>query len=505
MTYQQHHVWFLIPSWGHTTSAHALINRMLQVNASLVVTLVQHNMIALKAEADLAQYPGGPWDRLHIVKVGDGEINLRQGPAAMGMAMQQYSAGWLSTLTDLSSGDSASWPRPTALVLDQFGANLTLPAAKSIVGSHCKTFMHWTPSAASLYGVLAPSKSGGFADYDEIVDRYYHDKTMRKGRERMEILEEVCKAKNGRDALDGTVVHVPGIKPMYDYEREASNGPTPPGLAAMLGEMVKLAKNTDGIIVPSSFCLEEAVLAACAQLAKIHAVGIQIAPRGWSTSTRVQEDTIRTFLDKHPPYSVLYISFGSMFFPTTAPSHILTLLSTLLSLPFPFVFSLGGTLATNAVPADTIERVNASGAGLVCNAWVDQQAVLQHPALGWFLSHGGWNSISESLAQGVPMIVWPLSQSDQAINAAMLATGERPVAFELMQIRQGSARRPAMRGGPPIVGDDASVEAELRDVFSKARGEEGVVLRRNAEALAVQLRDERDGRADAVVRQLALM
>ena len=60
-----------------------------------------------------------------------------------------------------------------------------------------------------------------------------------------------------------------------------------------------------------------------------------------------------------------------------------------------------------------------------------------------------------------------------------------------------------MRGGPPIVGDDASVEAELRHVVSKVRGDEGAVLRRNAEALAVQLREERDGRADDVVRQLA--
>ncbi|MCJ1391936.1 hypothetical protein MMC18_004803 [Xylographa bjoerkii] len=422
----------------------------------------------------------------------------------MRVVMQQYSAGWLSTLADLSSEGSRSWPKPTALILDQFGANLTLPAAKSIVGPHCKTFMHWTPSAAGLYTTLVPSKLGGFADYDEIVDRIYHDDDLRGGRERSEILEKVYSAKNGSDVLNGTVVHVLGIKPMYDYEREASNGPTPPGLASMLCEMVKLARNTDGIIVPSSNCLEEAVLIACNEFAKIHAVGIQLAPRGWSTSTRIEDDTIRTFLDKHPPQSVLFISFGSMLFPTTAPSHVLTLVSTLLSLSFPFVFALGGTLASNALPADIIERVHNSGTGLVYNAWVDQQAVLQHPALGWFLSHAGWNSIAESLAQGVPMIAWPLSQSDQAINAAMLATGERPVAFELMQIRQGPASGPAMRGGPPIVGDDASVEAELRDVFSKARREEGVVLRRNAEALAVQLRAERDGRADAVAPTEAL-
>ncbi|MCJ1323030.1 hypothetical protein MMC15_008381 [Xylographa vitiligo] len=413
-----------------------------------------------------------PWDRLHVVRVGDRNINLKQGPAAMGTAMQQYSAGWLSTLNDLSAGSTDSWPRLTALILDQFGANLTLPAAKSIV--------------AGLYPLLTPSKLGGFADYDEVVEKFYNDSEKRKGRERMQILEE-----NGSDALNGTVVHVPGIKPMYDYEREASNGPTPAGLTVMLYEMVKLAKNTDGVIVASSECLEEAVLTACSQFAKMYAVGIQLAPRGWSTKTRIQDDSIRSFLDKQSRHNVLFISFGSMFFPTTAPSHVLTLISTLLSLSFPFVFALGGTLATDAIPAEVIERVHHSG----------------KVSSG---TPGGWNSITESLAQGVPMIVWPLSRSDQAINAAMLATGKRPVALELMQagvlnIRQDSARRPAMRGGPPIVGDDASVEAELRDVFLKVRGEEGEVLRRNAEALAVQLRHMRDGSAAAVVRQLALM
>lgn len=53
--------------------------------------------------------------------------------------------------------------------------------------------MHWTPSASSLYGFLAPSKLGGFSDYDEVVDSIYHDDALRKGRERAEILEEVCR------------------------------------------------------------------------------------------------------------------------------------------------------------------------------------------------------------------------------------------------------------------------------------------------------------------------
>lgn len=123
-----------------------------------------------------------------------------------------------------------------------------------------------------------------------------------------------------------------------------------------------------------------------------------------------------------------------MFFPTTSPSHVVALIDTLLQLQFPFLFALGGKLAGNALPKEIVERVHSSGKALIQNSWVDQQAILQHPAVGWFLTHGGWNSIAEGLAQGIPLIVWPLTQSDQAINAAMLSTCDRPVAFELMQV-----------------------------------------------------------------------
>ncbi len=164
-----------------------------------------------KVEADLAQYSNLPLDRLHIVKAGkaksvmlpaasvdytdyqDLTLALSPGdqPAAMNVAMEEYARTWLDTLSKLCSAGEDDWPKPTALILDQYGANLSLPAAKGIVGPDCKTFMHWTPSAACFYSFLAPSKLCGFSDYEEVVDRIYQDDTLRKGRERAEILEEV--------------------------------------------------------------------------------------------------------------------------------------------------------------------------------------------------------------------------------------------------------------------------------------------------------------------------
>jgi hypothetical protein len=36
-------------------------------------------------------------------------------------------------------------------------------------------------------------------------------------------------------------------------------------------------------------------------------------------------------------------------------------------------------------------------------SWIPQRAVLRHAAAGWFISHGGWNSVQEALAFRVPL------------------------------------------------------------------------------------------------------
>ncbi|CAN6166813.1 unnamed protein product [Urochloa humidicola] len=56
------------------------------------------------------------------------------------------------------------------------------------------------------------------------------------------------------------------------------------------------------------------------------------------------------------------------------------------------------------------------GRGKVVREWVDQWEILQHTSIRGFLSHGGWNSVLESIAAGVPMAVWPM-EFEQPINA----------------------------------------------------------------------------------------
>ncbi|CAM0882839.1 unnamed protein product [Alopecurus aequalis] len=53
--------------------------------------------------------------------------------------------------------------------------------------------------------------------------------------------------------------------------------------------------------------------------------------------------------------------------------------------------------------------------GFVVKNWAPQAEVLQHGAVGAFVTHCGWNSVLEGIVSGVPMICWPM-YAEQRMN-----------------------------------------------------------------------------------------
>jgi hypothetical protein len=67
-------------------------------------------------------------------------------------------------------------------------------------------------------------------------------------------------------------------------------------------------------------------------------------------------------------------------------------------------------------PESFMERTKDKG--LIYTSWAPQLQILAHPTIGGFLTHCGWNSVTESIAMGVPMIAWPL-WADQMLNRVL--------------------------------------------------------------------------------------
>ncbi|KAJ7711026.1 hypothetical protein B0H14DRAFT_700597 [Mycena olivaceomarginata] len=363
---------------------------------------------------------------------------------------------------------------------------------KKIVGPACKTLLWWSSLVVSM-----PANLSNY-DFVAIAHEIYADESRRSGRSLDDVLQQVAEAGNGTDKLSGLTLKYPGGPDMYDHEAHAYASGRPLS-TAMLTQAQTLARAVDGYIVPSSTVLEPVGVPFCRELyvkrgQEMFTIGMQVDEECWNGGGVVEpsNETVKAFLDgavrEYGPKSLLYISFGSVFFPVKTPRLVEALIDALLNLelPFPFIFALGGQMAS--LPAPLIQRVHESGKGLICDFWVEQAALLQHGAVGWFLTHGGFNSVSESLTQGIPLIIWPVA-AEQPVNAGLLSAEPNAVAIELFQVRTGPQLDPSLRSDAKITGTVLAASDEFKAAFTAARGSRGALLQANAGRMARALRE----------------
>ncbi|OVA20941.1 UDP-glucuronosyl/UDP-glucosyltransferase [Macleaya cordata] len=120
------------------------------------------------------------------------------------------------------------------------------------------------------------------------------------------------------------------------------------------------------------------------------------------------------WLDGQKPTSVAYVSFGRVASPP--PHELVALAEGLEETGTPFLWSLKDHLKVH-LPKGFLERT--SGRGFVV-PWAPQREVLEHVAIGVFVTHCGWNSVLESIIAGVPMIGRPVF-GDHMINCRMIS------------------------------------------------------------------------------------
>lgn len=131
--------------------------------------------------------------------------------------------------------------------------------------------------------------------------------------------------------------------------------------------------------------------------------------------------SILQWLDGCPDGSVLYVCFGSQKLLKKAQMEALAI--GLEDSGVRFIWVAKPLTAQQveegygSVPDGFEDRV--AGRGLVVKGWAPQVAILEHGAVGGFLSHCGMNSMLEAIVAGVMIMSWPM-EADQFLNERLL-------------------------------------------------------------------------------------
>ena len=115
------------------------------------------------------------------------------------------------------------------------------------------------------------------------------------------------------------------------------------------------------------------------------------------------------------------------------------------------------------------------GKGLIIRGWAPQVMILNHPAVGGFVTHCGWNSVLEGVSAGVPMVTWPMF-AEQFYNEKLITNVLRigvEVGTKLWakgkEKRKVMGREEIKRAAAPLMGGGA--EADERRRRAREQGE----------------------------------
>ncbi|ORX33306.1 hypothetical protein BD324DRAFT_286794 [Kockovaella imperatae] len=211
--------------------------------------------------------------------------------------------------------------------------------------------------------------------------------------------------------IKGKLLDLPELPPLYDYELSPQCGsraapPSPHALQAAFDT----SRQVDAMLWLSTPELEEDTLALLSR--KLEKPMIGIGCQSVHTPQPVVASAALEHLDKvlttHGPGSAVYISFGSLFWPRDRPDILDTIIDTLSLRQTPFVIASPVPLATGPLGCAV--------------QWAPQAEILEHGAVGTFITHCGMGAMMETIMAEVPIIALPFGSEQPQLAAYYTST-----------------------------------------------------------------------------------
>ncbi|KIJ28937.1 glycosyltransferase family 1 protein [Sphaerobolus stellatus SS14] len=508
-----HIVLVCIPGWGHLRALVVFACKVIQQRPNIGVTILTAGNIIQKVETEISRHfaaDDDAKDNIRVLSVLEQNANvfhLISNTAEASMRFYESIYRQEQTTCLVSGMTFPPWISPKLVIINIFLDIVQI--ARTI--NPTATVLGWAPTNnSSMIRQYGPEELGGAG----VISVKAIVEAERTGKPVKQIENELSRPENG------DVIQIPGLPPMYDYEfipqqkipvLEDAN-------TAFAKASQHFIRQADGIITPGTSAFEAEALAAVKKWQsenrkEMYIVGplVPIEDGSGNKLKKLAQENesaasdkgseIEEFLEKilheYGAYAMIYIAFGSSWWPDS--KQIWTFVNVLIEQKVPFILARPSPMA--AVPDAIAAKVQESGIGLF-STWTPQQLILAHKATGWFLSHCGQNSVVESMAEGVPMIAWPIL-GDQPDNAALLSL-KLNVAYQLTEARTGEAGLKALKRGVQPTGTIQAVEREAREVLEKARSVDGEIKRKNAHAIKDRMKEawEENGEALTELRRL---
>ncbi|GMI92622.1 UDP-glucosyl transferase 84B2 [Hibiscus trionum] len=270
-------------------------------------------------------------------------------------------------------------------------------------------FVPWVPGVATQHGI--PS-SVLWIQSSTVFSIYYH----------------CIKSPNLFPTLENPnqIVQLPGMPEFTVADLPTFMLPfSPPHFRLWLAEFVSVLDEVNWVLGNSVHELEEEAVNSLSSVKPITPIGPLVSPvllgkeetvEGSVDMWRAQDSCIE-WLNKQPPSSVIYISFGSIIM--SPENQIHSIATALKNIKRPFLWVVKASEARkHEFPIGFLEEIKKEEWGHVVS-WCPQEKVLMNQAVACFVTHCGWNSTLETVVAGVPIVAHP-EWTDQPTNSMLL-------------------------------------------------------------------------------------